>query len=295
MRVAVVAHRKKKFGGGLIELRRVLSELGVQDPIWFEVNKSRKAPKRVAKAVSMGAELVFVWGGDGTVQRSIDVLAGTDIPMAVLPAGTANLFATNLGIPSDLTKAVEVGLGGKRRHLDVGRINGERFGVMAGVGADAMMIKSADRGLKDKLGRSAYVLTGARALSDAQFKVRVSVDGRSMYKGRAGCVLVGNVGKLFGGIQAFDDAEPDDGQLDVGVVTATTAMQWSRLLARASVGRTDRSKYVRMDSGARIDIRIKPKLPYELDGGDRPPTKVLKVRVEPKALTVCVPDNVVPA
>jgi len=291
VRVAVVAHSKKKFGGGLIELRRVLSELGVQDPLWFEVNKSRKAPKRVAKAVSMGAELVFVWGGDGTVQRSIDVLAGTDIPMAVLPAGTANLFATNLGIPSDLTKAVEVGLGGKRRQLDVGRINGERFGVMAGVGADAMMIKSADRGLKDKLGRSAYVLTGARALSNAQFKVRVNVDGRSMYKGRAGCVLVGNVGKLFGGIQAFDDAEPDDGQLDVGVVTATTAMQWSRLLARASVGRTDRSKYVRMDAGARIDIRIKPKLPYELDGGDRPPTKFLKVRVEPKALTVCVPDD----
>ncbi len=294
MKVAVVAHRKKKLGGGLIELRRVLSELGVQDPLWYEVNKSRKAPKRVAKAVSMGAELVFVWGGDGTVQRSIDVLAGSDIPMAVLPAGTANLFATNLGIPTDLTKAVEVGLGGKRRQLDVGRINGERFGVMAGVGADAMMIKSADRGLKDRLGRGAYVLTGARALSDAQFKVRVNVDGRSMYKGKAGCVLVGNVGKLFGGIQAFDDAKPDDGQLEVAVVTASTAMQWSRLLARATVGRTDRSKYVRMSSGARIDIRVKPKLPYELDGGDRPATKVLKVRIEPKALTICVPDDVVP-
>ncbi|MEO8329793.1 MAG: diacylglycerol kinase family protein [Candidatus Nanopelagicales bacterium] len=292
MKIAVVAHRKKTFGGGLVELRRVLADLGVNQPMWFEVNKSRKAPAQVSKALAEGAELVFVWGGDGTVQRSIDVLAGSKVPMAVLPAGTANLFATNLGIPQDLTQAVEVGLGGSHRQIDVGRINGECFGVMAGVGADALMIKDADRGLKDRLGRSAYVLTGARALSDAQFKVEVTVDGERFYKGRAGCVLVGNVGKLFGGIEAFDDAKPDDSKLDVGVVTALSALQWSRLLARATVGRTDRSKYVQISTGQKIDIQLKSKLPYELDGGDRPPVKRLKIRVQPKALTVCVPDPV---
>ena len=94
------------------------------------------------------------------VQRCIDALAGTGVTVAILPAGTANLLATNLGIPKDLAAAVDIGLHGRHRPLDVGVINGERFAVMAGTGFDAMMIKDADRGLKDKAGRLAYVWTG---------------------------------------------------------------------------------------------------------------------------------------
>jgi diacylglycerol kinase (ATP) len=295
MKVAVVAHRRKSFGGGLPELRKLLASYGVVDPLWFEVSKSKKAPKQVRKALKAGAELVFVWGGDGTVQRCLDVLAETDVPMAILPAGTANLFASNLDIPTDLAKAVEVGIAGNHRQLDVGRINGERFGVMAGVGVDALMIRDADRGLKDRLGRGAYVITGVRNLAKAESKVRVTVDGKTFYKGRSGGVLVGNVGNAFGGIAIFDDAEPDDGQLEVAVVTAKSVVQWSRLLARASVGRTSNSKYVRMTSGRRIDIELKPAQLYELDGGDREEVKRLKVRVDAKALTVCVPLDAVAA
>ena len=72
---------------------------GVDDPLWFEVPKSRKAPKRVRAALDAGADLVIVWGGDGMVQRCIDALAGSDAAIAIIPAGTANLFASNLGIP----------------------------------------------------------------------------------------------------------------------------------------------------------------------------------------------------
>ncbi len=289
MKVAVVAHRRKSFGGGLIELRQTLVSLGVDDLLWFEVNKSRKAPKRVRQAVAEGAELVFVWGGDGTVQRCLDVLAGTDIPLAVLPAGTANLFASNLDIPQDLAEAVAIGLRGERRVLDVGRINGERFGVMAGVGADALMIGDADRGLKDRFGRSAYVFTGARNLANAQSRVTVRVDGKPFYKGRAGCVLVGNVGKLFGGIEAFEDASPEDGVLDLAVVTARSASQWSRVIARVTFGDASKSKYVKITQARKIDVRLKRPQLYELDGGDRKKVKKLKIRIEPKALTVCVP------
>jgi Diacylglycerol kinase catalytic domain len=129
--VAVVAHSRKNFGGGLPELRKVLAEQGVTDPIWHEVTKSRFAPEYARRAVAQGADVLFVWGGDGTVQRCIDAVAGTSVAVAILPAGTANLLAMNLRIPDDLTEAVRVGMHGDRRRLDTGSVNGEHFTVMA--------------------------------------------------------------------------------------------------------------------------------------------------------------------
>jgi diacylglycerol kinase family enzyme len=135
-KVAVIAHRRKTLGGGLDELRSTLAGAGVEDLIWYEVPKSRKAPKKARKALGLGADLIFVWGGDGMVQRCADTLAGSEAAVAILPAGTANLFAANLDIPSDLAEAVRIGLHGRRRKLDLGRLNGEHFAVMAGAGFD---------------------------------------------------------------------------------------------------------------------------------------------------------------
>jgi diacylglycerol kinase (ATP) len=129
--VAVIAHSGKTLDGGLPELRRALERHGVRDPLWYEVSKSRQAPEQLRHVLEQGAELIFVWGGDGMVQRSVDVVAGSEATMAIVPAGTANLFASNLGIPKSIDDAVEVGLRAKRRKLDVGRMNGERFAVMA--------------------------------------------------------------------------------------------------------------------------------------------------------------------
>src|SRR3982074_1181560 len=137
-KVAVVAHARKSFGGGLPELRTVLAREGVTDPLWYEVKKSRKAPKYARRAVADGADLMFVWGGDGTVQRCIDAVAGTGAGVPILPAGTANLLATNLHVPSgDVTAAVRVGLHGDRRVMDTGTVNGEHFAAMPGGGFDA--------------------------------------------------------------------------------------------------------------------------------------------------------------
>src|SRR4051812_23316410 len=108
--VAVVAHSGKSLGGGLPALRERLAASGVTNPMWFEVPKSRKAPKRVREAMERGADLVIVWGGDGMVQRCIDAAAGSGVALAIIPAGTANLLASNLGIPNDLDAAVEIGL-----------------------------------------------------------------------------------------------------------------------------------------------------------------------------------------
>ena len=289
MRVAVIAHAGKTFGGGLLELRRVLQQSGVGDPLWYEVPKSRKAPKQVKKALDEGAELVFAWGGDGTVQRCLDVLAGSGTPLAVLPAGTSNLFATNLGIPQDIEEAVTIGLGQTRRTLDVGVLNGEHFGVMAGVGFDAAMIRDADAGLKDTIGRLAYVWTGARNLRAEPFEAKIRVDGTTWFDDSASCILVGNLGKLFGGIEAFSDAEPDDGHLELGVVTAEGLVQWARTLARTAVGTSEKSPFVQATRAKKIEVKLDRKVLYELDGGDRTKAKKLVIEIEPGAIEVCVP------
>jgi diacylglycerol kinase (ATP) len=289
VKVAVVANPSKSLGGGLIELRRVLERAGLADPLWHEVPKSRKASAAVKHALADGAELVFAWGGDGLVQRCIDALAGSEVPLAVLPAGTSNLLATNLELPLDIGDAVAVGLDGRRRRIDVGRFNGERFAVMAGSGFDAAMIRDADGAMKDRLGRVAYVWAGLKNLRSKPFGAEVRVDGVSWFKGEVTCVLVGNLGGLFGGIEVFGDARPDDGKLEVGVITADGFTQWARTAARTVVNSADASPFVQATRAESVKVKLNRKVLYELDGGDRAKTKSFKVKVEPAAVTLCVP------
>jgi diacylglycerol kinase (ATP) len=288
MKVAVVAHAAKKLDGGLPELRRVLETEGIDKPLWYEVPKAKKASEQVQRALDEGAELVFAWGGDGTVRRCVDTLAGTDTSLAVVPAGTANLFATNLGIPTDIEGAVAVGLRGHRRRLDVGRFEQERFGVMAGAGFDAAMIRGADA-LKERMGRAAYLWSGSRNLRGDGFGAEIQVDGTDWYEGRATCILLGNLGEIVGGVRVFPDARPDDGVLELGIVTAEGLLQWTRTLARTAIGDPNRSPFVRTTKASAVKVALDRKVRYELDGGDRSKVKSFRVEVEKRALSVCVP------
>jgi diacylglycerol kinase (ATP) len=288
-RVAVIAHSGKSLGGGLPELRRVLADRGVEVILWREVSKSRHAPKQVGKALARDADLIFVWGGDGMLQRCIDVVAGSTAAIAIIPAGTANLLASNLGVPKQIEGAVDVGLAGVRRRIDVGRLNGERFAVMAGAGFDARMIGGAHGSLKQHLGRLAYVVAGTRNLRMKPFRARITVDGSRWYTGDASCILLGNVGSLFGGVEAFEDARPDDGVLELGVISADGTVQWVQTIARAVVGSASRSPHARTTKAHSVRIKLDRKVPYELDGGDRTRTRRLRVEIEPSALSICVP------
>jgi diacylglycerol kinase (ATP) len=290
-RVAVIAHRGKTLDGGLPELRRVLADRGVTDPFWREVPKSRFAPKQVRKALARGCDLLIVWGGDGMVQRCIDAAAGGTTPIAIVPAGTANLLASNLGIPKEIVGAVGVALAGTSRRIDVGRLNGERFAVMAGAGFDARMIGDADGTLKDRFGRLAYVWTGARNLRMKPFTAKIAVDGSRWYKGEASCILLGNVGKLFGGVDAFEDASPDDGVLELGVVSADGARQWVETIARAVAGNVASSPHAQTTRARSVRIKLDRKVPYELDGGDRTKVRKLRIDLEPGAVAICVPSQ----
>ncbi len=290
-KIAVVAHTGKSLGGGLGELREMLAGEGIADPLWYEVSKSRHAPKRARKALTQGAEVIFVWGGDGTVQRCIDAVAGTGAVLAVLPAGTANLLASNLQIPADLGQAVRAGLHGERRRFDTGSVNGEHFAVMAGAGFDARMIKEAGHGRKGRFGRAAYLLAGARNLNTPRARATIEVDGRRFYKGRVSCVLVGNVARILGGIEVFRGAQPDDGLLELGLVTAKNPAEWVRVLGRVAAGRAGQSPFVEVTQGERFRIRFNRSMPYELDGGARGTVKELRIKVHPGSVKLCLPAH----
>jgi diacylglycerol kinase (ATP) len=290
-RAAVIAHAGKSFGGGLPELRRELERQGVDDPLWIEVPKSRFASKQVKRALDEAVDLIFVWGGDGIVQRCIDAMGGSEAALAIVPAGTANLLATNLGIPQNIERAVSIGLRGEHRKLDVGRFNGERFAVMAGAGFDAAMIKGADGTLKERLGRLAYVWTGSKNLRAKPFKAKIDVDGVLWYSGAASCILVGNVGRLFGGVEVFEDARPDDGRLEIGVIHADGVTDWVRTLARTAVGDAEGSPLVQATSAKKIKVKLNRKVLYEVDGGDREKVKSFTVKVQPAAITICLPKE----
>jgi YegS/Rv2252/BmrU family lipid kinase len=290
-KIAVIAHAGKSMGGGLEELRETLDATGVSEPLWTEVPKSKYAPERVEKALADGAETIFVWGGDGMVQRCVDVMAGTKARLAILPAGTANLFASNLGIPDDISEAVDVGLNGRERKLDLGKMNGEHFAVMAGAGLDARMIKDVDGGPKDRYGKLAYIWAASKNLRIDPFEARIEVNGDLWYEGEVSCLLVGNVGALFGGLEAFESASPEDGQLELGVTQAESLGEWARTVARTAIGSAAKSPFVQATKAERIDVELKPKVLYELDGGERKKVKRLKVKVKPGALTVMVPTE----
>ncbi|MFD1545819.1 diacylglycerol/lipid kinase family protein [Nonomuraea guangzhouensis] len=287
--VAVVAHRKKTLGAGLDRLRVLIAEQDVGELLWYEVPKSKKARKKVREALEQGAELVFVWGGDGMVQRCADVLAGSGVPMAVLPAGTGNLFATNLGIPIDLEEAVEIGFHGRRDKLDLGLLNGEHFAVMAGAGFEAEMIADADGQAKKQLGKLSYVKAAVRHVGGPLVPMKIKIDGTTWFEGDASCLLLGNVSTIAGGIEAFDDARPDDGWLEVGVSTAKGPVQWARVIGRMAAGRSDDSPFVRITRARKVSARFGTPLTYELDGGEREATDRITAKAVPGALTICLP------
>ena len=294
-RVGVIVHQDKVLGGGLEELRSALADAGHPDPAWYEVPKSKNAPKKVRTLVrDDGVDRVLVWGGDGTVRRCIQTVIEDDLDasIGILPAGTGNLLANNLGIPIEVRGAVDVAVHGEPRPIDVGLMNGLYFAVMAGTGFDALMIRDADENaLKERFGRAGYVWAGMNNIDVSPAQAEVEVDGLPWYKGDATCVIVANVGTILGGVQAFPDASPIDGRLEVGVVQARSKTDWARLMASAVARRANKSSLTEMVTAEHVTIRLDRTFPWEVDGGDQDRTDEFEITCVPNAVRICQPRN----
>nr|BFE62897.1 diacylglycerol kinase family protein [Dactylosporangium thailandense] len=272
------------------ELCGALADAGWPEPLWLETTPEDPGCGMAREAVAAGVELVLVCGGDGTVMAVAGELAGTDVAIALVPSGTGNLLATNLGIPRDVAEAVAVAITGTRRRIDVGEVEGVGvFAVMAGMGFDAAMVGDTPDTAKARFGWAAYVATGLRNLTRHRASVRIRLDGGRWLHRRATSVLVANVGRLQGGLPLLPGAEPDDGCLDVAVLTPRHVGDWVRLAGGVLLRRGPATHGLETFRARSVEIHAARDEPRELDGDVIAPARRLAARVRPGALVVCVP------
>ncbi len=276
-------------------VERKALETGWTAPTWHETTVADPGRTMAEQAAIEGAELVLVCGGDGTVRTVCAELAGTGVPVGVIPAGTGNLLARNLGLPLLLTAAVDVALNGQDRAIDLVAISGdgigedEHFMVMAGMGLDAAIMEGVDEQIKAKVGWLAYVVSGLKNLMYPPVRVEISLDGGPWTKHRARTVVIGNVGFLQAGMPLLPDASIDDGILDVVLLHPRQFLSWIPLALRVlSKGkRTDET--VNRMTGRRVSVRAGSDTPRQLDGDSIGAGKELHAEVQHGRLLVRVP------
>lgn len=272
------------------EVTQVLEHAGLPTPAWYETTEEDPGRGQTERALTAGADLVLACGGDGTVRACASVLAGGTVPLALLPAGTGNLLARNLGISADLAEAATVAASGRLRKIDVPALDGDPFLVMGGSGFDALLFERTSENLKHRVGWAAYVVAGMRAIrSAAPAAVSVEIDGHTHEVTCIG-VLVGNVGTLTGGIELLPEAEPDDGLLHVAVLTPLRLRNWAGLASNLLSRRRPKPWQLQTHSGGRVVIDWPAAVPVELDGDLRDPATRLVFTLARSALSVCVPD-----
>lgn len=222
-RVYVVAN--PAAGQGNFDIKELNSRFSAADIEW-EVLFTKKwgdAEILTRRALEEGADVVAAYGGDGTVSEVAGALVGSDVPMAVLPGGTANVMSVELGIPVGFGEACgvicyeELTL----RPIDVGRVDDRYFLLRLSMGLEARMVEGADRNLKDRLGTLAYALSALKALATPQhIRFDFELDGKSLSEEGIACVIANSANLGRNGLQLAPDVSISDGMLDVFVVNS---------------------------------------------------------------------------
>lgn len=269
-------------------------------PLWLETTVQDPGTGQTAAALDAGVELVCVLGGDGTVRTVAAALAGSNVPMGLLPAGTGNLLARNVDVPIDsLSRALTVALTGTNLPIDLGvlELDGgpeaggrrEGFLVMAGMGFDADIMAGVEDRLKERLGWWAYLVSGAQQLRGPQFKATVRTDDESFTR-RTRSVIIGNAGRIQG-LALMPDAQLDDGLLDAVVLSPRGVVGWAAVGARLASGRRKGHTQVTHHTSRALDIRTEKPVLVQIDGDPIGQFHHLRASAQQGALLVRVPTE----
>ena len=273
----------------------VLSSLNAvfgSDISWdVSVTQGEGDAERAARdAMNAGVDAVAVYGGDGTVNEVASALTGGKVPLVLLPGGTANVMAHELGIPSDLAQAAGLVIGEHRiRNVDIAETaDRKRFFLRAGIGWEAESVQGADRAMKDKFGDLAYVLSGMRELLRTEIaQYRITIDGTTIEAEGVSCMVANSISLGMGELALLPDVKVDDGLLDVVLLRRGDAASLASL-ASAAVGAQTESDALQRWTGREIRVETEPPQAVVLDGEDGGETP-LEVRVLPGAVPVLVP------
>jgi YegS/Rv2252/BmrU family lipid kinase len=216
-----------------------------------------------AGAAAQGYDTVVAAGGDGTINEVVNGLAGTDLALGVLPVGTMNVFATELGLPINLAQAWEVILRGHTREIDLAKANEQYFVQLAGVGLDAQIVKETSWAMKRNLGPLSYIVSAAQVASRKPPRLVVQCDGKTI----EGCfVLIGN-GRFYGGpFTLFQQARVDDGLLDALVFQNLGYLDIIRYLGNILMGSHTDLPDVISCQARKIEVTSEEEVPVEVDG-----------------------------
>ena len=262
---------------------------GWEPPLWLETTVEDPGIGMCRQAVDEGCDVVFVAGGDGTVMAAATAMASSGVPLAILPTGTGNLLARNLDLPlNDEAACLRIGIAGRDRAIDVAGVADRKFVVMAGLGFDAAIMRDAPEGLKKAVGWPAYVVSATKHLRGRGMRVTITLDDGTPLQRRVRTVVVGNVGKLQGNIPLLPDAKPDDGVLDVVVISIRNVLDWVRVGGRVMRRADVPDRRMERFTGKHVLIEASHTQPRQLDGDVIEPGKVMDIRIEPGALTVRV-------
>jgi diacylglycerol kinase family enzyme len=320
--LAVVVNPSKDGAAAVVhEVTRQCEHHGMPPPLIYETTVDEPGGAQAAQAVSDGADIVVAAGGDGTVRAVAGALVDGPVPMGIIPVGTGNLLARNLDLPlASVADAVAIIMGGRDRRIDVGwaRIlatdvtdagtpppdaaataDTHIFTVIAGLGFDAAMVADTDAGLKRRVGWIAYFIAGMRHLNAQRMRLTVQADDRPGVATRLRSILVGNCGRLPGGVVLLPNARIDDGILDVaGIDTRVGLAGWAQLLGEVILqGTRIRNnspwKIGRIGHATARRVRIRVDGPGEyvqVDGDPLGRVTALEVWVQPGALLVRTGD-----
>jgi YegS/Rv2252/BmrU family lipid kinase len=238
--------------------------------------KSGDATRFARQAIADGAEIVGAYGGDGTVMEVAQAVQDGDIPMAILPGGTANLMSVELGIPKDLTQAAQIIVdpGSVVRYVDMGQVGNQRFMLRVGIGFAGEKVKIADRELKDKWGILAYSIAGLKALKTTPVaQYHITVDGAEYETDGKTCLIdnAGNMGTQR--VTAAKSISVSDGLLDVIVVRDASVGSWIAV-GDQILGRKSNPEDVKHWQGREIKIECDPPQTVQGDGEIWDPTPV---------------------
>lgn len=296
---------------------RLSAKAGWGAPLFFETTVDDLGDGIAREALAQKADAVLVAGGDGTVRAVVEALSGSGVPLTIVPSGTGNLLARNLGLPlTERDAMISATFDGEQLPIDVGfaaltrpdgSVEERAFVVMGGMGLDAAMIANTNGDLKKRVGWIAYVDGAARSLVNAKpFRIMYQIPERRLHSARVQSILIANCGSLPAGLELIPEASVSDGLLDVVIFQPKNALGWmlvwrrvawdNSIMRRFRAGRRvlalrTKDNSVLYSRGRGIEVAATPAQPVQLDGDEFGEAIRLKCRVVPGGLLASVPKG----